>query len=913
MPLNASGPISIGGSTVGQSINLELGRAGTAQSNLNETALRTLANVLSGAISMSNFYGKSGVAVPGETWTNRLYGVTYNGITYSSALGLYVAVGDQGIIQTSPNGTTWTFRTSGVYGLSQAAWSPALARFVVVGNSGTILTSSDGITWTSQTSGTANQLRGVTWSVTFSMFIAVGASGTILTSPDGITWTARTSPLNQQFNAVAAGGGFSLYIMAVGNSGACIVSSDGITWTTQATGIGNSYNDVIYVNSYSSNGLWILVGTGGAIRTFGGTLGTATGRTSGVGSVTITSICLAGGVSTAIVTVSGLISTSTDGITWTSRTSPTNTSLNKIGTDGFNLVIVGTNGQVVGGFGSTYNVLVSGAVLNDVAYNPTGTVHVAVGSQSSILRSTNGINWTVISHAGGGVEYTGVAYSPALNLWALVGLPIIRTSPDGITWTSQSSVNNLNKVTWDGTRFVAVGSAGVVVTSTNGSSWATQTSGTPNGLNGIVSNGSLLVATGATGAILTSTNGSTWTTRIPALPLRSVAYSSSLGLYVAVGGSGIIQTSTDGVNWTPRNSGVAGTHNQIIWTGSLFAVASAVGNVLTSTDGVNWTVRYTGIANNLNSIAFNGSLYVVVGLSGTIRTSPDTITWTSQTSGTTNTLNTVIWGNNEFVAGGNTGTVRYSVTGTGTWTTITYGVTSSITSIVYTGQRYVSVGASGHIRTSQDAITWTAQTSGTANTFNSIAWSGSRLIAVGANNAIRNCFSSFGDNWTAVTVTQPATDYSVGHNGVSWINNGFMIVSNDGNVFTSDSIGTTWTHTVQNTVLRQCVWTGSQFITVGNLGYIKTSSDGVTWTRSAAPITASGSNTLWTIAWSGTSLAVGGGTAGTILTSPDGTTWTSRTTNTSGRIISDILWAGDKFVGTMYNNVAGIGHIITSP
>lgn len=59
MPLNSSGPISIGGSTTGQSINLELGRSATAQSNLNETALRTLAGVPSGAISLSNFYGKS--------------------------------------------------------------------------------------------------------------------------------------------------------------------------------------------------------------------------------------------------------------------------------------------------------------------------------------------------------------------------------------------------------------------------------------------------------------------------------------------------------------------------------------------------------------------------------------------------------------------------------------------------------------------------------------------------------------------------------------------------------------------------------------------------------------------------------------------------------------------------------------
>lgn len=59
MPLATSGTISIGGSTANRSINLELGRSATATSSLGESALRDLAGVPSGAISMSNFYGKS--------------------------------------------------------------------------------------------------------------------------------------------------------------------------------------------------------------------------------------------------------------------------------------------------------------------------------------------------------------------------------------------------------------------------------------------------------------------------------------------------------------------------------------------------------------------------------------------------------------------------------------------------------------------------------------------------------------------------------------------------------------------------------------------------------------------------------------------------------------------------------------
>jgi hypothetical protein len=59
MALNSSGPISLGGATTGQSINLELSQAATATISLNDTNARALAGVTSGQISISNFYGKS--------------------------------------------------------------------------------------------------------------------------------------------------------------------------------------------------------------------------------------------------------------------------------------------------------------------------------------------------------------------------------------------------------------------------------------------------------------------------------------------------------------------------------------------------------------------------------------------------------------------------------------------------------------------------------------------------------------------------------------------------------------------------------------------------------------------------------------------------------------------------------------
>lgn len=57
MTLQSSGAISL------SQVNTELGRSSTAAISLGETAVRTLAGVPSGAISMSNLYGKSSVIV----------------------------------------------------------------------------------------------------------------------------------------------------------------------------------------------------------------------------------------------------------------------------------------------------------------------------------------------------------------------------------------------------------------------------------------------------------------------------------------------------------------------------------------------------------------------------------------------------------------------------------------------------------------------------------------------------------------------------------------------------------------------------------------------------------------------------------------------------------------------------------
>ena len=55
--LESSGVISLGGSTIGRSVNLELAKASDALISLNDTAVRVLANKPSGIITLSDLYG----------------------------------------------------------------------------------------------------------------------------------------------------------------------------------------------------------------------------------------------------------------------------------------------------------------------------------------------------------------------------------------------------------------------------------------------------------------------------------------------------------------------------------------------------------------------------------------------------------------------------------------------------------------------------------------------------------------------------------------------------------------------------------------------------------------------------------------------------------------------------------------
>lgn len=139
MTLNASGPISLGGTTAGQSAEVELGGTGTAAITMNDSNLRTLAAVGgSGAQwSMNSLYGKSNT--PGRSlwgWGSNSSGILGNGTTTQTSTPVQVgalsdwsmvASGAYSTVMIKQNGSLWLCGSDGYgqnLGMGAAISSP---------------------------------------------------------------------------------------------------------------------------------------------------------------------------------------------------------------------------------------------------------------------------------------------------------------------------------------------------------------------------------------------------------------------------------------------------------------------------------------------------------------------------------------------------------------------------------------------------------------------------------------------------------------------------------------------------------------------------------------------------------------------------------------------------------------------
>lgn len=606
-------------------INTEISVGSSVTNTLGNSAVRSLAGVSSGTISMGDLRGRTQA---GSAWISRtspttrpIYAVAAEIVTdpnrvgppWLMALGEATASpganpnarllsfdggytwddasGDMNLPATVfysviHDGTNWITVGSqgfiyygGVYTWTQAT-SNTINRFagvaagggsyVAVGVNGTIRTTTTGnlSTWTARTSGTAQNIEGIAYSASTGLWVAVGTGGTILTSTDTVTWTARTSGILSLLYSVAWGNG--LWV-AVGSDNVILTSPDGITWTLRTSSVVQTWRSVVYADN-----TWVVTGESGQVRT------------------------------------------SRDGITWVIR----NTGISR------------TLSGVTWSFGQFITVgggLASGAIQVAPTLNWVTQAQIANTNLTEVAWGNN--QWVVLSNTGG-----------------------IRTSPDAVTWTTRTSgtTRSLNGLAFS-SNWTVVGSQGTILTSPDGITWTSRTSGTALGLNSVARSGSQWVAVGnglvdTDAVILSSSDSVTWTARSSGTrnSLQSVAGSGSL--FVAVGISGTILTSPDGVTWTARTSGTIQNLFGVTWNNGLWVAVGNVDTILTSTDGITWTARsinssFTTQTFNGRSVAWSGYQFIATGTGGTqVITSNNGINWNRESGAfTTSTIESVAW------------------------------------------------------------------------------------------------------------------------------------------------------------------------------------------------------------------------------------------------------------------------------
>jgi hypothetical protein len=197
---------------------------------------------------------------------------------------------------------------------------------------------------------------------------------------------------------------------------------------------------------------------------------------------------------------------------------------------------------------------------------------VAAGYDCLVSRSTDGINWSLITIPGTTRDFQGVAWNGSVWCSVAYNSNVGATSPDGTSWTLRTL--NLSAdwtdVIWDGTYFLSFAyDSTQVIKSTDGITW--------------------------------SNAGTLSTDRYYQMA------TDGAGTTVIIDGGGEIEYSTNnGTSWT-KISGPAGQWDSITYTNNLFLVSTRRGYIGISSNGYDWEWRTYASCNyeGLNNFGYN--------------------------------------------------------------------------------------------------------------------------------------------------------------------------------------------------------------------------------------------------------------------------------------------------------------------
>jgi uncharacterized delta-60 repeat protein len=171
--------------------------------------------------------------------------------------------------------------------------------------------------------------------------------------------------------------------------------------------------------------------------------------------------------------------------------------------------------------------------------------------------------------------------------------------------------SNLKDVVWTGSQFIAVGSYGAILTSSDGIAWTPRDSATGRDLQSIGIAGAQFLAAGEDGLILRSTNGTAWSQAREAddFNIRDLRHLEAVKAVITAGGKTLALgngglSSTDGTTWsTSVTDNFSGSKNSMIIAGRPGQSAIVIRNEVTTsatTDPVNGPLTNRNNANRID-------------------------------------------------------------------------------------------------------------------------------------------------------------------------------------------------------------------------------------------------------------------------------------------------------------------------
>jgi hypothetical protein len=402
-------------------------------------------------------------------------------------------------------------------------------------------------------------------------------------------------------------------------------------------------------------------------------------------------------------------------------------------------ISLATRAQVTGVFGGNSSILISGSA-NLISTGETITVQSPAAltfvAQTIVPPATTVIN----------KSRTSVTLNNALVAPLLIGYDS--------TLTFQLGTPQLNSIAYNGSTWLAVGSAGAVFQQSVSGVWSQSTASSYGDLTSVSYNPytQTWVAVGTDGIILVATN-TVYTVTSKTTQSVNITLASVAGLQVGM----VASLSTGSVGILPGSTSILSINSgtNTITVSKLVTLdqnTNLVFNNLTWQDTDN-----LGISTTLRGITYAAGFFVVVGDNGIIIASNNNgTTWNSLTSGVTNNLYNVRYLNNNWYAVGTNGTLLKGVlrsSGTITWTKVLTNVTDTLYDISLSNNIFVIVGNRGTILNSTNGTNWYKVSTSVTDHLVSLAPNAPSPIAVGTTGIIVQESSQYFVNWAVRNVS----------------------------------------------------------------------------------------------------------------------------------------------------------------